>query len=399
MGGAASNLGAAVDSAEERNVPESVHLLQQFRYITAAIAAHRGADAAPYSNAGLDSASNLLAHISQEVQNFVGSGNLGHLQNAASNADQLLLGMGSWPVIGLKGGAAALANRAFNDSRESAEATISKLVERNLTLTQQAEIEQAKFRDRAAVLENQLSVLQERMTQDQTRLDSALTTMNEASNAKQTEREEKYNEALRRMGNDYQAIADGRLATSFKYLETAKRNFDAVNKLRSDTEVVAGLASADILAGRFAEHSRKQWGWAICSNILGFLVLGLGIFVLVRALQGVGPTDSITWQFAALKLGVTATLVGTAAVAFRLDSRFLGQYTADKGLELELRSIGPFLADVIPAALETAKLAYVNQRFGTRAESQPNSTEVGPELLEIIRTLADSAKSSRNGAP
>ena len=96
--------------------------------------------------------------------------------------------------------------------------------------------------------------MQAKITQDEARLDSALTTTNDAFTAKQTEREEKFNAWLEDQGDELQELAKSHLdkvATFDTYGRIAP--YEAIDSLREGTEKVAGLATADILAGKFKE--------------------------------------------------------------------------------------------------------------------------------------------------
>jgi hypothetical protein len=254
------------------------------------------------------------------------------------------------------------------------------------------------------LLKAEISDLSTKIKQDEARLDQALTTNNEAFSAKQNEREDRFQEFLKQQGEALKGLAADDLKSINESAERSRVAYEQIDGLREGTEKVAGLASADILAGKFRDYSEQQWWWGVAANVLDFLTLAVGLGVIAWTLSQVGADEPISWQYTTLKLGVTITIVATSAVAFRLGAIFLSRSGTSKRMELELRAIGPFFADIEdPEALKEAKRAFVERSFGRGwgekpSDGQPANSDmanIAKELVEVVRTVTTRTASSQ----
>jgi len=386
----------ALRQASKREDPSASTHLDALRYVTALVRSHSDpSDPGPYSSVGLTQVSQTMTQIAQEIRNYAQNGNTQHLVNAVIYSDQLLLHLGSWPTLPPRGGAASQAQKAFREYRESADSAIRELRETTQTLL--SDLGNKEQESRASILElrSEIATLSAKIAQDESRLDTALTTSNEAFNSKQTEREEKFAKFVAEQSARLSELAHGDLEQLRQFVASGQHTYEQIDALRQGTEKVAGMASADILAGKFESYSRKQWGWGIAANVLGFLALAVGLTVVALTLRDVGVNDAVSWQYTTLKLGITATIAGASAVAFRLGSSFLARANQSKSMELELRAIGPFFADVDDNdALKEAKKAFVERSFGrgwgdtSRGAPHQSTEDMNARLGEaILKTL------------
>ncbi|WP_353951169.1 hypothetical protein V6K52_16250 [Knoellia sp. S7-12] len=388
----------AIDKADGRVEPTASEPLSSIRFLASALKSHQDPpDPAPYSKAAFDAINASLPNVINEVTNYGGNGNVTHLVNAENYADQVMHQIGLLPASLLKGGAAGQANKLFKEFRDDASLAIESLRERNSKLQEALSTAQTEFEAVVTGLKSEITSLSSKIKQDEARLDQALTTNNDAFTAKQTEREEKFREFLTKQGEELEKLAATDLKTIRERRDEAEKVYDQIDALRVGTEKVAGLASADILAGKFKEYSEQQWKWGVAANILGFVTLAVGLAVIATTLSRLGFEQAISWQYTTLKLGVTLTIVAASAVAFRLGAIFLARSGTSKRLELELRAIGPFFADIEdPDALKDAKRAFVERSFGhgwnekpvTSQANEADSSAIIKELVEVVRTIA-----------
>lgn len=386
----------AIDKASERDEPGASEALSAVRHLAATLKSHlEPADPAPYSKSTLDAINGTLPNVIAEVNNYGSNGRVAHLANAENYADQTLHQIGYLPASILKGGAAAQANKVFKEYREDVTATISQLLEKNAALRVALDAAATDFEATVSDLKGEIASLATKITQDETRLDQALTSTNEAFTAKQTAREEKFREFLTAQGESLKTLAEPDLQAIQKIREDADSAYQTIDDLREGTEKVAGLASSDILAGKFQEYAKQQWGWGLAANVVGFLTLVGGLAVLVWTLSHLGVDQKISWQYTTLKLGVTVTIVAASAVAFRLGAMFLERSGTSKRLELELRAIGPFFSDIDdPEALKEAKRAFVERSFGHGWGEKPVSSQTKDmDLVGVIKELAETVRS------
>ncbi|WP_134738512.1 hypothetical protein [Nocardioides sp. 503] len=390
-----------LQQAEQKATAGSEPALVDLRYFVSLIKSHADpADAAPYSATALSAVNGNLPNITNELSNFIANDNVGHLTNAQTYADQVLQLLGAWPVAPLKGGAAAQANKIFTEYRDAAEEALSNIRDSNVALQDNLRDQQATHEAAVAALRVEIANLSTKITADEARLDVALTNNNEAFTTKQTEREEKFNEFVQEQGLALKHLAIKDLNAIQEAVQQADARYKEIDALREGTEKVAGLASADILAGKYKEYSDQQWRWGVGANILGFLTLALGVWLIVRTVSKVSADEDITWQYTGLKLGVTLTIVAASAVAFRLGGVFLSRSSSNKRMELELRAIGPFFADIDDEdAVRDAKKAFVERSFGQGGgggkfmDSSHLSATDTASLLREIRELAKAVAS------
>lgn len=388
-----------LDQLDDRDISASGASLPQMRYVLAQVQSHRDpADATPYSAAGVNAVQSQLASAAGEVNNFLSNTNQGHVTNASNNVDQALNMLGSWPSQTLRGGAAAQANKAFAEYRKEAEEAATTLREANAELQQRLAEAAANHSSEIADLKAQVTALTTKISADEGRLDTALTTNNEAFNAKQTEREEKFATFVKEQGAGLKTLADTDLVSIKLTLEQAQAHYDEIDQLREDTEKVAGLASADLLAGKYSEYATQQWRWGLGASGLGFAALAVGLALLLFALKGIAPDAKVSWAYTTLKLGASLTVVAASAVAFRLGRTFLQRSSTSKQTELELRAIGPFFADIDDAeAVKDAKKSFVARSFGqhnnlaTPTVAIPGTTD---DLLKALQPVIDLAKTA-----
>jgi hypothetical protein len=392
-------LDAVVGLAEQKEVAGTESVLNELRYLVSLLRSHaEPSDSAPYSTVGLGLVQAHLPNIANEVTNFVSNDNVAHLSNAQNYADQALNAVGAWPTNSLKGGAAAQANKVFAEFRESADEALSALRASNVELRSQLTDQQAVHDSAVAAVKAELAGLSSKITSDEARLDTALTTNNEVFTTKQTEREEKFKAFVEEQGAALKNLAAQDLQEISDRLTSATERYEEIDALREGTEKVAGLASADILAGKYSEYSEQQWKWGVGANVLGFITLAIGIGLVVKTVSSVTADERITWQYTALKLGITLTIVAASAVAFRLGGTFLSRSSANKRTELELRAIGPFFADIDDeVAVRDAKKAFVERSFGQAHSSgglhlsTSEATNLLQEIRELVRAVTSKA--------
>jgi len=391
----------ALSRAEERgeSVAEAGPPLDRLRYVVAAIKSHSDpSDPAAYANATLTATQNALANVLPELQNYASNGNITHLTNADTHADGVLHSLGTWPSSFLRGGAATQANKTFENYRSSAEAALASVREANESLLAQLTAQKEETGQAIESLKAELAQLTSKISEDESRLDTALTTNNEAFTAAQSERGESFKEWLDAKSEAFQGSAQPHLDTLETLQSDGQRIYEKIDALRDGTEKVAGLASADLLAGKFEKYARDQWRAGITAVVAGFLALAAGLAFVIWTLQGIGTDEAVSWQYTSLKIGATLTIVGAAAVAFRLGSQFISRSANSKRLELELRAIGPFFADIEdPDALKEAKKDFVARSFGKGWDTQEGEGELSSsQMTTVVQHLVDAVRTLAN---
>ncbi|GAA2812029.1 hypothetical protein [Kribbella solani] len=380
--------------------------LRHVRYIISVLKAHQDAsDTIPYSSQTFAAVQSAFNAMMGEIRNYNANANVGHLQNAANYVDGIQNAIGALPPVP-KSSQATQAARTFLEYRELVDRSIVDLTtkiseEREKAVELHAsDSEQAKaLSDSLATLAIEVESLRTKISTDETRLDIALTQNNDAFTTKQTEREERYEKWL---SDQSKALLSSAKPTMDKLQEIqgdADKQLDAVKVLRDDVEKVSGKAAAAVLARDYGSYATREWISGVLAYFLGFVLLVVVAVYLVRTVGRIDMNAKPSWQFVALKLGLTLTAATAAGVAFQFGSHALSRSNMNKRVELELRAVGPFLADVDdPEAVKAAKLAFMERMFGRAWEANgsapqikesksgaPDSTLIAKIVEEVVR--------------
>lgn len=263
--------------------------------------------------------------------------------------------------------------------------------ETNEDLLTQLTQQRAESEAALAALTAQIASLTAKITQDETRLDAALTTNNDAFTKKQTDRDERFASWLEEQGKALQHLASKDLKVIQDHRTSADNALQAIDQLRDDTQTVAGLAAGDQVARGYKRYSLRQWVAGLISYGVGFAFLATGVVLVIRTIKGIDPGDDISWQFTMLKLGLTASAVFAAVIAFRLGSHLLAEASTAKRFELELKALGPlFPHDTEQDTLKTVKKDLIERSFGQGWSTNEKSKEVMSEKFveRIVEAVA-----------
>ncbi len=382
----------ALDKADSRDEAGAATSLGAIRYLISLLRSHdEPNDTAPYSLAGLNAVNSNLPNVTNEVTNYANNGNIAHLSNAENYADSILNQIGSWPTSLLKGGAAAQANKVFSEYRDDATTAIKFLRESNASLREQLASQRQESSSALDALKSEIAELSGKIKQDETRLDSALTSNNDAFIAKQTERQEKFAEWLEHQTEQLDAKAMTDLSEVTHIRGRAEAQLAEIEKLHADVEKVSSKAAAAILAKDYGTYSTREWASGVIAYVLGFgLLVSMG-FYLVTTIGSLAKDETVSWQYVALKVGLTITALAASGVAFQFGSHALSRANTNKRVQLELGAIGTFLADVDDEEqVKKAKVDFVNRMFGRAWDEKPvTEAAEGAVDLGTLARLAD----------
>jgi len=377
--------------------------IAQLRWVLATVRSHDDpGDVAPYARTSMDALQGSLTQIQNSLDQVIAQKSGAYLNSAEPYIEQATVQVVALPSVSNREPARA-ASRTFSDYRDAVEESMDALRQRNDELTAKVEelhaaetAQQATHASEVASLTDQLTALETRITADEERLRKELTNTNEAFNAKQTERQERFAEWL-----DEQAAAlDAKAITDLSKIgalkDDASKRLTEIKKLHDDVEKTSGKAASAILAKDYGAYSTREWVSGVVAYVLGFgLLVGLAGY-LIGTVADVAKDEEVSWQYVALKLGLTLTAVAAAGVAFQFGSHALTRANTNKRVQLELGTIGTFLADVEDDdAVQKAKVDFVNRMFGRAWDEVPGKRESNNEsgsvakLVDTVQTLAN----------
>lgn len=392
---------ATLEALDGSNVPENMqHQAQRVHQIAALATTYVNASAAStyavfVSPQMLENLRVQWVNVQSHVSNHVSNVNAGYLQHADQYLDGVLSTLAAWPTQGLRGGAAAQAARIFEAYQEQAKKIIAD---------QRQEIQSLKdvHADHAsaeAALKDKIAALEAKIIQEETRLDSAITKHVTAFNDAQSMRAESFEKWLNDRKLDLQKAAASQTAELDVAVQHAAAIREQLEDLQVKTESVAGATASAAIARDYSARAAKEETYGFRAYIAGFVImigaLGFLGYVLVHE---VGTRSDVSWQFVALRLGLTVALAAVAGVAFALGRGFLQSSRTNKRIDLELRALGPFLADVEEddeGTVRQAKLDFLARTFGRTwdgtghsvADDTPSAATL-QKLVDIVAILA-----------
>jgi hypothetical protein len=381
--------------------------ITEIRYIASQVQGFRKVDPGPFHPEMFSPVNTLWDQVLSSAKNLVNARNAGHLTQATQNAQQTLIHIAKWPKQINRNAAAASATSAFKAYTDSLEGAIEelqqslaqtlessetqrKLWEQEVTdLKREAATSQKELASALSGLEQEREQLRALLTRNTTAFNDSQTKRSADFDAAQETRSEKFSKWLGDQEAHFADLVKPHVHGIEVMLQKAQDDSAAVDELRHSTETLAGMTSSEILSKKYGAFAKQERRWGLIAYLFGFIALGLGAWFIWDAVGSVNPSEGVSWSFTVLKIGISTLIVGGATMAFRLGSRFLHSSNASKRIELELHSIGPFLADVSQAdAIDAAKLAFVEKTFGRTWESSENRADPD-KTTDQLSTIVD----------
>ena len=400
-------------SASEESLQEAEQWLSdaaapsspQVRWCLATLRSHDDpSDAAPYSVQTLDQIQTALTQVQNGLDQVVAQENGAYLANVDAYTDQLTMHINALPSQSNRD-PARTAGRTFVDYREAVEGAMASL--RQQSEQAQAEIERLQDEQKAqqtahesavVSLQQEIAGLSKQIADDAERSRKQLTEASEAFNAKQTERQERFTQWLEEKGEEIDAKAASDLSEVTNMRRRAKDRLNEIEILHDDVEKVSSKAAAAILAKDYGSYSTREWFSGVVAYALGFLLLVALAGYLLVTVADVSRNDEVSWQYVALKLGLTLSAVAASGVAFQFGSHALSRASTNKRVQLELGTIGTFLADVgDEEAVQSAKVDFVNRMFG-RAWERSSHNDSETVNVSAVSKLLDVLNRSQGGS-
>ncbi len=372
--------------------------LVAIRWLASALHSHQDpADSLPYPLSILDGLNNNLAGINTALTDANTSEHIANLGTVGSQIDSATQQVGVLPPVTNRD-PARQASRTFLEYRESVEGALTRLNSRASEIKRllQQHAKEAKEQgtdadQRLTALKASVDQLQAKIAQDETRLDAALTNTNDSFNQAQTARDGTFSDWLEQRSSEFETGLDDIKSRS-------QQRLTEIEELHAAVEKVSGKAAAAILAKDYGTYSTREWWSGVVAYVLGFAtLLGLGIY-LIQTVSNVSKDEQVSWQYVALKLGLTATAIAVATVAFQFGGHALSRANSNKRVQLELGTIGSFLADVDDeAAVQKAKLDFVDRMFGRAWDQKPSPVTDGTVNVSAFGKLVDVLLKAQSG--
>ncbi|MGL4832300.1 MAG: hypothetical protein ACRCWS_06985 [Propionibacteriaceae bacterium] len=318
-----------------------------------------------------------------------------YLPQAHVNLDAIVTAAAGWPT--------PWKNNQLTEGMQNQLDAFAELVHER-SRANEAEIERLKdeidLRDQEiAYLTKQASSLGEQLESQANTVEERLTSLATMFDETQTQWSTTFDQWLNDRRGELKKVRDDNEAALKTYETQASAELDSIKDLHASVENVTSEVASAVLAKDYGRYALNQMILAVISFVIGVcLVIWVGI-ELASTVRAAGPTVHTSWQWVTLKLSLSATIIGGASVALTLGNKFLKQSNTAKRMDLDLRAIGPYLADIDDQAAQETKVGIANRAFGyawTQEKGRANDNEeklsVGT-ATQLFETVIKAAKS------
>ncbi|MGZ0212780.1 MAG: hypothetical protein ACKVI4_09890 [Actinomycetales bacterium] len=358
----------------------------------------------------LDSVHNVWNQVHNALSNRIvhGVGHSNFVSQAASESETALMQMAPWPRHYGKGGEVKQMNSLFEqlleaqrESIEALRAEHSKLREEMAEYAFQIDSKKSEVNASLEGTEVRLSELDSTIDGQKAELSTAVDAAKKAvvsltdanSKAYAKWKDERESEFLRDFDPLKQQIGEKLSSAGEQYEELigAKAKY---------TKLVSAIA-ADEVASQFEVEA--AWGRKAGNR---FYLLGFA-FLLVAAAPltwlifegSQAAAGEVNWNAIIVRLAIGVLAGSAATVAIRLGGRLINNANAIKRMELELRAIGPFLANVAEKPkVDNAFVDLVAKAFGNTyaatastggkdTQDEKTSVSAAAQLFEVFEKI------------
>lgn len=321
---------------------------------------------------------------------------------AREYAEQALAAAGTWPRPYARGAQAQQMKTLFQDLTDAQQKHISKLEARFSDIELQTQELEDRLRERESVVMQELASFSQQATaidatieSEKQRIDAVvqtgLTTIDELKQKNTTD----FSTWSEARANEWK---DANKALEKEADAAKKKAADALAEIKkSETEFanVTSAATAGKLAHEFESEATNSKRWGLALYGAGALFLALAAIPLATILADHSIEPDRLWQQFAARLSIGILAASGATVLIRLGARFINSSTASRRMALELRTMGPFLANVEDKALvDSARLELVDRAFGKGyADTASPSSDDGisasafSHIVDLVKAL------------
>ncbi len=391
--------------------PEAAPRLARIRRIVMRVAKSvEAAEAELVSIHALEALRASLASVRQEVSNFAANRNIGHFDNADSYADALLSALPQIlppdSKISLKEFKDALATytsavepalATFKAQSDSLSSTLETLAQGAASTTAEVNAQKSVLANAVTAIQNQFQQEQESRAKQFLAQEDSRSAEHRSAVADRAAQTAKATEEQRLALSDLLAdarSASDRLRTSLE--ADAKTTLEHLGELKAQAERLLGIVgTTTIISGykREADISTQRAKWWNVLSVVGIVGFTAGtVYGLLPTVRG----DVVsTWETLASRIVLSLALGVLGTFAARQARYNEGLATRNRRFELELSSIGPFIAELDPNDRTELKKALVARLFGQpESVEKPTKDQHVTGIVEVVKTVLQNLPAS-----
>jgi len=348
------------------------------------------------SENGLQHLTGALQNVFNELDAFRANGNLGHLANARSHLDSNVA-QAMWGFFPQSDG-----HRADTAHIEAIRRISAQASERIDDLTRKANKAQTELAAQADAVEEDLraavegvAALDIKITQRVQENDAVIAKLQKDFAEAERERLERFNSALDLQKTEYAEqtkIKDSEAISLLSRLQEQEQRVLVLVEAIGNRGITANysvIAEEEIAAA-------DRWRYATVGifstgMIVALIIFGLFIF------QGGGNLDL---KVIALRLGFAIAITAPALYTARESARHRTTGDRARQAEMELASLGPFIANLERDTQDSIRRGLVSRYFGQRYEAHSveppvRFKEVGEFAVELVKAAGARAPSKK----
>ncbi|MFL0564251.1 hypothetical protein ACH0CG_00710 [Microbacterium sp. 179-I 1D1 NHS] len=342
-----------------------------------------------------------------------GAGHSVYLQQAADQAETGLLQMAAWPRPYGRGGEVKQMDTLFEQLLEHQRISIDALSAEHAKLRNEiAEYDQqiGSKRDKVNIdlssVSTQLAELESTIEEQKGTLSTAVEQSEKAVEALAGKNSTAYKEWQKAREADFNEDFDPLRAQIAEKLTSADAEYEQLVAAKEKYTKLVSAIAADEVAAQF--EAEAEWGRKLGNRyyLIGFALLLIAAFPLIWLLFDPSKTSAgtINWTVIISRLAIGVVAGSAATVAIRLGSRLINNANAINRMELELRAIGPFLANVSEKQkVDGAFVDLVSKAFGnTYAETTSTGGKESVEdkvSVTAVAQILDLVDKARKAIP
>lgn len=354
-----------------------------------------------FSSEMLNNVNVAFTAVLSSLQTRAGSG-VGQTQYvdvAVSQSEASLIPMAPWPRPYGKGGQVTQMSTLYEDLLERQRLSVEALAVIHAQLREQltqvsSDITGQQRVAEAAIVQMQAeseSIIQT-VIAEKVRIDQVVEKGLSAVASVEAANTERYKEWRADREASFENDFSGFKTQIVGQLAEATDVFEKLKRTNEQFENLSAIAAGETIANNF--QLEAKWGrrTGITMYAVGGVFLLAATVPLIWLLFEGGLDVKVVpqWGLIAVRVAIGILAGSAATVVIRLGARLISDANASKRMELELRSVGPFLANVVdPAEVDAARIALVARAFGQREGEVRADPKIDTVQVTLVAQLID----------
>ena len=339
-----------------------------------------------FSAVMLNNVQDIFGPVEATLDNRIifGAADPTYMQSAVQLAESSLVALAPWPRPYAKGAQIQAMTTMYEGLLEAQRKSVDalekahqKLIARVDALTETTETDQTALQAQLASILTEAQAAVATVNSEKARIDEVVTNGLQAVSNVEKENTDRY----KKWQDNREKAFTSDFAKLRAEMEAQKASSDetlaAFRATHQQFENLTTLAAGELIAGEFSRDAR--WGRIVglIAYGFGFAFIGLGAIPLILLLSQDPDTATGAPDWGRIIVrALLAVLAGSAAtVVITLGARLFRNATLSKRMDLELRSFGPFLANVTEKDnVDAARIELLDRAFG-KAYGAPDADD------------------------